>query len=56
MEKENKKLKSKLIKEEKKRIKKLVNIAYHKDPRIIKHFKDIEEEKLRRKLEIKMKK
>lgn len=51
MEKENKKLTSKLIKKEKQRIKNLVTLAYQNDPRIIAHHKKIEEEKQKKKEE-----
>lgn len=51
MEKENKKLKSKMIKQEIQRIKSLVSLAYDNDPRIIEQNKQIEEEKERKREE-----
>lgn len=42
MEKENRKLKSELIKKEKERIKTLVKLAYDNDPRLKKYFEEIE--------------
>ena len=51
MEQENRRLKANLIKAEKARIGKLVHLANENDPRVVAHFKKIEEEKQRKKLE-----
>ncbi len=51
MEKKNKLLKNKLLKDEKVRIGKLANFAYQNDPRIIKYQNDIEGAKKRRREE-----
>lgn len=56
MEKENKKLKGKMIKQEMQRIKNLVSLAYENDPRIKAHSLKIEEEKNKRKEEKKKQK
>lgn len=42
MEKENRKLKGELIKKEKERIKALSKLAYDNDPRLLRHFEEIE--------------
>lgn len=52
MEKENKKLKSKLYKKEKMRIKKLVTIGKKRDPRVVKHEEEKRKEREARRLAI----
>lgn len=49
MERENRRMKAHLFKEEHARIRKLVNMAYENDPRVIKHNRELEEEKERAK-------